>query len=544
MGRNYVKITGPTRRSVYPQKRIEQALAQIRSGNMSYRVASITYGIDNMKLYRANKNLHNKPIGGQTVLSSSEEKLIVDKMIIAAEWGFPLDQMDLRCTVKAYMDRKGATIKIFSNNMPGKEWTLSFLKRHADQLSTRVCENIKRSRSEVSADDINKYFDNLSETLLNVSSAAIVNYDETNFVDDPGKRTFIVRRGMKRPERIMDSTKGATSVMMSCAADGTFLPPYVVFKAQHLYDTWTVGGPDATRYNRSKSGWFDMTIFEDWFSKIVLPYMKKFPANDSKVIIGDNLASHLSVLVIKECEKHNIRFVFLPPNSTHLTQPLDVSVFRPLKRAWRTVLEQHKLKNPGPVSKDCFPKILKETLNQCKAKSKDNIRNGFQKCGILPFDRSKVLVLLPPSSISTATQPESCNTTSQNIQDSFVEMLKQKRFNEREGRVKRRRRIACEPGTSAAGAVIDHEDDVEMNQMPETPNDDVEMDLIPETLDDEDEFRVIDEYDLKLGDFLLVRVQTESGTTHKNFVCQIIDEEELHVKFLRNLESGNFRFPD
>ena len=79
-------------------------------------------------------------------------------------------------------------------------------------------------------------------------------------------------------------------------------------------------------------------------------------------------------------------------------------------------------------------------------------------------------------------------------------MLKQKRFNEREGRVKRRRRIACEPGISAAGAVIDHEDDIEMNQTPETPNDDVEMDLLPETLDDEDEFRVIDEYDLKLGE--------------------------------------------
>ena len=26
------------------------------------------------------------------------------------------------------------------------------------------------------------------------------------------------------------------------------------------------GGPSGTRYNRSKSGWFDGVIFDDWFS--------------------------------------------------------------------------------------------------------------------------------------------------------------------------------------------------------------------------------------------------------------------------------------
>jgi hypothetical protein len=36
------------------------------------------------------------------------------------------------------------------------------------------------------------------------------------------------------------------------------------------------------------------------------------------------------------------RFCFLPENSTHLLQPLDVSVFGPLKRRWREVLEAWK----------------------------------------------------------------------------------------------------------------------------------------------------------------------------------------------------------
>lgn len=78
-------------------------------------------------------------------------------------------------------------------------------------------------------------------------------------------------------------------------ASGHILPPYVVYKAEHLYDTWMEGGPRETRYNRSKSGWFDSTIFEDWFNKLVLPYFRKFPENAPKPMIGDSLASHISL---------------------------------------------------------------------------------------------------------------------------------------------------------------------------------------------------------------------------------------------------------
>lgn len=45
--------------------------------------------------------------------------------------------------------------------------------------------------------------------------------------------------------------------MFSGTASGVVLPIYFVYKADHLYDSWTLDGPKGTRYNRSKSGWFD-----------------------------------------------------------------------------------------------------------------------------------------------------------------------------------------------------------------------------------------------------------------------------------------------
>jgi len=62
-----------------------------------------------------------------------------------------------------------------------------------------------------------------------------MNYDETNFADDSSVRTVIVRRGCKHPERIIDTSKSSTSVMITATASGEVLPPYIVYKSKHLH---------------------------------------------------------------------------------------------------------------------------------------------------------------------------------------------------------------------------------------------------------------------------------------------------------------------
>lgn len=117
----------------------------------------------------------------------------------------------------------------------------------------------------------------------------------------------------------------------------------MVYKSKDLYLEWTKGGPDGTRYNRSKSGWFDAVIFEDWFEQTFVSYVKEHKLNEQGkvVIIGDNLSSHFSPKVLQFCEENNISFVCIPKNSMHLAQPLDVSFYGPLKTYWG-VLEKLK----------------------------------------------------------------------------------------------------------------------------------------------------------------------------------------------------------
>ena len=138
----------------------------------------------------------------------------------------------------------------------------------------KECENIKKTRAAVNVEEIEKYVKSLRETLKDLPPSNIINNDETNLTDEPGKSKCVFKYGVKHPEH-MNTTKSATSIMFAANAVGDVMLPYDFYKAEHLWYTWMVGGQKETRYNRSKSGWFDMACFRDWFFTLILPYCKK-----------------------------------------------------------------------------------------------------------------------------------------------------------------------------------------------------------------------------------------------------------------------------
>jgi hypothetical protein len=67
--------------------------------------------------------------------------------------------------------------------------------------------------------------------------------------------------------------------------------------------------------------------------QVFLRWVKRLPKEDIKVILGDNLAAHLSPFVLKMCQQHNIRY--LP---TVLTYPLYVGMGTGVGMYWyRTI---------------------------------------------------------------------------------------------------------------------------------------------------------------------------------------------------------------
>jgi len=136
--------------------------------------------------------------------------------------------------------------------MPGIDFALGFLK-HQTALARRFSSNVKKVCSRVNSEVMAEYIEHLSKELEGIPPENIWNYDETNLTDDPSKKKVISRRGSKYVETICNSTKTSTTVRFCRNATGSvFLPPYVVFKAEHLWDSWCVNGAPKTRYSRKK----------------------------------------------------------------------------------------------------------------------------------------------------------------------------------------------------------------------------------------------------------------------------------------------------
>ena len=264
MPRNYKRKVGSRRYRDYSDETIKRALNGIKNKVMTQRQAEAYFKVPRSTLKNKLKGLHQLEVGEQTVLDKPAEEALLQHCIALSDYGFPLDTFDLRCLVKSFIDKKGYNEPRFKENFPGKEWTKSFLKRNK-ALCLRFSANIKKKRAAISEDTINEFFDNLTSELKDLDPSNIWTYDETSLTDDPGKKKIVCRRGCKYPERIINTSKAALSLMYCGHSVGELLPPYVVYKAEHLWSTWTIGGPKGTVYNRSKSGWFDSHTFHDWY---------------------------------------------------------------------------------------------------------------------------------------------------------------------------------------------------------------------------------------------------------------------------------------
>ena len=87
----------------------------------------------------------------------------------------------------------------------------------------------------------------------------------------------------------------------------------------------------------------------------------------------------------RQLQELDIILYGLPPNTTHIMQPLDVAVFGPLKKNWSRGAKEYESQNPDTmITQVNFAEVfLPIYFNSLSA---DNIKAGFHKCGLCPFN--------------------------------------------------------------------------------------------------------------------------------------------------------------
>lgn len=126
--------------------------------------------------------------------------------------------------------------------------------------------------------------------------------------------------------------------------------------------------------------------FLEYLQQIFYPFLCAKGSEFPVVLFVDGHSSHFSFETTEFCAEKKIVLIALYPNSTHLIQPMDVAVFGPLKKSWRTAVHQWKYKNHNfkSLTKEHFAQLLHQTITKCV--KPEYLQSGFKTSGLFPFN--------------------------------------------------------------------------------------------------------------------------------------------------------------
>ncbi|CZT24135.1 related to transposase [Ramularia collo-cygni] len=188
------------------------------------------------------------------------------------------------------------------------------------------------------------------------------------------------------------------------SADGKCLDPLIIWPAVAHRSTWTVHPTPGWHFACSKTGYTNSEISLYWIKNVFDPQTRECANGSPRVLISDGFGTHESLEILTYCFEHNIILGRLPSHTSHKLQPCDIGVFGPLKTAYREQVELLYRQGSNAISKQHFT-LLYSRARQV-AVTLRNVRSGWAKAGLFPFNPDRVLgdmprpVLEPPSSHS------------------------------------------------------------------------------------------------------------------------------------------------
>lgn len=391
MPRNYTRKTTRGAGGRWSLEDLAKAMEHVQKGLMTTVHASKAFNVPRSTLGLKLKGWKGKNPrntteavingGGRvTFLTKYAEERLAKNINVMNKWGFGLSKSEVLDIVQQFVTENKIKTS-FKDNRPSNDWWINFASRW--NISLKKPERLEGSRARQAGDPFvfRDFYDKLTGIIkslgLEDKPEAIFNCDETGFNLDPGPTKVASSKGQAAKRVTGGSGRDYTTVLACVSADGGKMPPMILHKGKRMWDTMIGNNayPD-TSYFISESGWMTEEVFTSWFKKVFLKNVKMFPC----VLIYDGHLSHIGVNLVEEAVAANVTIMKLPPHTSHLLQPLDVSVFRGVKSRWDAFLTEWSRHNYGVrLDKSTFANLLGKTWHTILP---ETIRAGFKKTGI------------------------------------------------------------------------------------------------------------------------------------------------------------------
>jgi hypothetical protein len=160
---------------------------------------------------------------------------------------------------------------------------------------------------------------------------------------------------------LQDGNTQWITVLTCVCSDGTALSPSLIFQlaAGALQSSW-VDAIDTEKYSvfvsSSLSGWTNNNIGLAWLKEVFQRETRRQACSGYRLLLLDGHESHLTMDFINYCNDNKILLAVFLPHATHMLQPLDVGMFKPLSEAYSTELSKYLQRSQEllPMTKEDF----------------------------------------------------------------------------------------------------------------------------------------------------------------------------------------------
>lgn len=325
------------------------------------------------------------------IFNDQEEQKLCDYLIESAKHHFGFSNKNVRKLAYELAIKYDKEIPEAwkANNMAGKKWLGGFRNRRKE-ISLRTPEATSLARAMgFNKVVVKKFFDDLKKLLVRYDfpPQSIYNMDESGIktVQDMTEKV-LAKKGTKQVGQITSQERGVLVTLIGAMnAVGNAVPPLLVFPRHKFKASMIRGAPTGTKGCASPSGWSTQKIFVEWLHhfKEHVHASKESPC----LLLMDNHTTHVSIESLDFAKDNGIVLFTFPPHCSHRLQPLDVSVFGPLKRYFNVECNTWLYNHPGQrVSIYEVAELLGKSF--LKAFTPQNITSGFKAAGLYPLNEN------------------------------------------------------------------------------------------------------------------------------------------------------------
>ena len=164
-------------------------------------------------------------------------------------------------------------------------------------------------------------------------------------------------------------------------------------RARGRKSNWTTFPTPGWHYAYSDKGYTDSYLSLQWLKLVFDPQTKELANQKPRVLLCDGFDTHQTLEVLEFCFENRIILCRFPSHTTHELQPCDVSVFKPLKDAYRDEVERLERGCVGKIGKEHFTSLYSPAREQVLTAR--TIRAGWSRAGLFPWNPEKVLSRIP-----------------------------------------------------------------------------------------------------------------------------------------------------